>query len=149
MHVQAEVLRLLLTDLSQVASEPTAAEQWLRTFVDDLSQVAAELGNELSSTFLRDRSIAHAININRGECDEWELRAGTAADAGHDQLVQRALKRKNAYESILTALRDQQATVQKELQTLQHQMAALQAIAAHAKARLEVIVARRQGSGIS
>ena len=149
MNVQSEVQRLLLTDLSQVVSEPTGAEEWLRTFVEDLSRVAAELGNELSRAFLRDGSIAHAISINRAECDEWDVRRGTAADAGHDQLVQRALKRKNAYESILTALRDQQTAVQNELQMLRHQMAALQAITAHAKAHLEVVVARRQQSGIS
>src|SRR5688572_25797705 len=121
MNVQAEVLRLLLTDFTQVASEPTAAEQWLMALVDDLSRVAPGLGNELSRAFLRDRSIAHAINVNTAEFDEWEARAGKATDAGHDQLAHRALKRKNAYESILDALRDQQAAVQNDLQMLQRQ----------------------------
>ena len=148
MNVQAEVLRLLLTDLSHVASQPNTAEEVLQTFIDELVRAGEELGSELSTAFLRERSIATAIGINRSECDVWEELAGTAADSGHEQLVQRATKRKNAYETILTALRDHQAAVQKELQTLQHQMAALQAMAAHAKSYLEQVVARKQQAGI-
>jgi len=148
MDVQAEALRLLLTDLSQVASEPATSADALRTFVDDLSRVGDELGNELSGALQRDRAIGGAITNHRTECDAWEERAGTAADSGYDHLVQRALKRKNAHECILTALRDHQAVVQKELQALQHQMAALQAMAAQAKALLELIVARKQQAGV-
>jgi phage shock protein A len=108
MNVQAEVLRLLLTDFSQVDSKPVTAEDALRAVIDDLGRVGEELGNELSNACLRERSIAEAININRSECDTWDERAGMAADAGHEQLVQQALKWKNAHESILTALRDHQ-----------------------------------------
>jgi phage shock protein A len=148
MNVQAEVLRLLLTDLSKFDSEPTTAENSLRTFTEDLRRVADELGNELASALQRERSIAEAIRINRSECDEWEERAGMAADSRYERLVQRAKKWKTAHESILTALRDHQATVQKDLQVLQNQMAGLQAMAAHAKARLDLIIARRQQAGV-
>ena len=148
MDVQAEVLRLLLTDLSRVVSEPTTATDALQTIVDDLRRVGEELGNELASAHERDRSIADAVTNHRSECDAWEERAGTAADSGYDHLVQRALKRKNSHECILTALRDHQAAVQKELQALQPQMAALQAMAAQAKALLELIVARKQQAGV-
>ena len=90
--------------MSHVASEPNTAEHVLQTFIYDLVRAGEELGSELSTAFLRERSIAEAININRFEYDAWEEHAGTAADSGHEQLVQRAMKRKKAYESILTAL---------------------------------------------
>ena len=149
MTVQPEVLRVLLVDLAKVVADSSTAETALRQLLCDIDRIAEEVGNTLANAALREKSIADALDSNRSELSVWEERASIAADAGHHNLVKVALQRKGNHASIINALRDQQLMVLADLQILQNQLNALQAMALFSKAHLDVVVARKRAQAVS
>ena len=111
----------------------------MQTTIDDARQNTARAVAD-------EKLIARELQKNRREATAWAQRAETAVVDQNDDLARRAIRRKQEYEKVAAALREQLSSAEQSSKVLRRQLEAMQAKLADAKRRQGVLTARKRAA---
>jgi phage shock protein A len=141
----SDIISANLNDMMERYENP---EKMLRQAVREMEAAIAVARKETAQAMASGKLVAKSLADHERQSDNWQERAEKAVRAGDDALARTALARKQEYDKMVAALRDEVAAADEAVRTLRRQLEAMEAKLAEAKRRLGTYVARQRAAQV-
>lgn len=141
----SDIISANLNDMMERYEDP---EKMLRQAVREMEEAIAVARKETAQAMASGKLVAKSLADNERQGREWQERAEKAVRAGDDGLARKALARKQEYDKMVAALRDEADVADEAGRTLRRQLEAMEAKLAEAKRRLGTYVARQKAAQV-
>jgi phage shock protein A len=141
----SDIISANLNDMMERYENP---EKMLRQAVREMGEAIAVARKETAQAMASGKLVAKCLADHEWQARDWQERAEKAVRAGDDSLARKALARKQEYDKMVAALRDEVATADEAVRILRRQLEAMEAKLAEAKRRLGTYVARQKAAQV-
>jgi phage shock protein A len=122
------------------AEDPeTMVNEYLRQMQDELYEAKTTVAAAMADEDKMSRMLAS----NQAFAEEWQKKAEAALQAGKEDLAKQALMRRRAYQELADNYRQQFEMQSQQVEELQDALTKLEAKIAEARARKEIIIAKK------
>lgn len=139
---------IISANFNEMVEQYEDPEKMLKQAVREMEESIAAAKKEVVHAMASEKLVKKNLADNERQVQEWRQRAEKAVQAGDDALARKALVRKQEYEKVAAALRDQEAASSEASQTLRRQLEAMQAKLAEAKRRIGTLAARKKAADV-
>ncbi len=140
-----DIISANFNDMVEQFEDP---EAMLKQAVREMETAIGEAKQEVVQTMASEKMVRKNRADNERQVQEWQQRAEKAVLSGDEALARKALVRKQEYEKVAAALRDQESAVSETSQTLRRQLEAMQAKLAEAKRKVGTLAARKKAAEV-
>jgi phage shock protein A len=141
----SDIVSANLNDMAEKYEDP---EKMLKQAVREMETSIEEARRDVAKSMASDKLVAKELAENEQKASQWQQRAEAAIEAGDDKLARQAIGRKQEYEKVAAALRDQHLVASESSTTLRRQLEAMQAKLAEAKRQLGTLAARKKAAEV-
>jgi phage shock protein A len=141
----SDIISANLNDLMERCEDP---EKMLRQAVREMEDAIAVARKETAQAMASGKMVAKSLADHERQGRDWQERAEKAVRAGDDGLARKALARRQEYDKMVAALRDEATASEEAGRTLRRQLEAMEAKLAEAKRRLGTYVARQKAAQV-
>lgn len=135
----SDIVAANLNDLVDRFEDP---DKMLRQAVREMDAAIDSASAAAAKSLAAEKLLARELARNERQAAEWQGRAAAAVQAGDDELAKRALLRRREHDSLVGALREQQAAAVEANGRLRRQLDAMRAKRAEAARKLSTLTAR-------
>jgi phage shock protein A len=139
---------IVSANLNEMAETYENPEKMLKQAVREMETSIDEARRDVARSMASDKVVASQLAENERQAKHWQSRAEAAIEAGDDHLARKALSRKQEYEKIAAALKDQHSVASESSTTLLRQLEAMQAKLSEAKRQLGTLTARKKAADV-
>lgn len=139
---------ILSANLNEMVDQFEDPETMLKQAVREMETSIAEAKQEVVRAMASEKMVKKNLADHQRQAREWQQRAEQAVQAGDDALARKALLRRQEYDKIVAALRDQDQAATESSQTLRRQLEAMHAKLAEAKRRVGTLAARKKAADL-
>jgi phage shock protein A len=139
---------ILSANLNEMVDRFEDPETMLKQAVREMESSIAEAKQEVVRAMASEKMVKKNLADHERQAREWQQRAEKAVQASDDALARKALLRRQEYDKIAAALRDQDEAASESSQTLRRQLEAMQAKLAEAKRRVGTLAARKKAADV-
>jgi phage shock protein A len=139
---------IVSANLNEMVEKYEDPEKMLKQAVREMETSIEAARRDVAKAMANDKIVAKEIAENEQKIGQWQQRAETAVEAGDDKLARQAIGRKQEYEKIVAALRDQHSAATESSATLRRQLDGMQAKLAEAKRQLGTLSARKKAAEV-
>ena len=141
----SDIISANLNDMMERYEDP---EKMLRQAVREMEEAIAVARKETAQAMASGKLVAKGLADHERQDRDWQERAEKAVRAGDDGLARKALARKQEYDKMVAALRDEATAAEEAGRLLRRQLEAMEAKLAEAKRRLGTYVARQKAAQV-
>ncbi|HEY1602191.1 MAG TPA: PspA/IM30 family protein [Pirellulales bacterium] len=141
----SDILSANLNDMVEKYEDP---EKMLKQAVREMETSIETSRRDVAKALASDKIVAKELADNEHKASQWQQRAESAVEAGDEKLARQALGRKQEYEKLAAALRDQHSAAVESSATLRRQLEGMQAKLADAKRQLGTLSARKKAADV-
>lgn len=134
-----DIVAANLNDLIDHFEDP---DKMLRQAVREMDATIDSASTAAAKSLAAEKLLARELARNERQAADWQGRAAAAVQAGDDDLAKRALLRRREHDSLVGALREQQAAAVEANGRLRRQLEAMHAKRAEAARKLATLSAR-------
>ncbi|MCY2992309.1 MAG: PspA/IM30 family protein [Planctomycetota bacterium] len=141
----SDIVSANFTDLVEEYEDP---EKMLKQAIREMEEAIGKAKPDVVRTMANEKTAAKELASNEAQVAAWAQRAEKAVEAGDDDLARKAITRKQEYEKVVAALRDQHEAMAEASQTLRRQLEGMQAKLKDAQRRLGTLTARQKAAQV-
>lgn len=139
---------IISANFNEMVDQFEDPEKMLKQAVREMEVSIADAKKEVVQTMASEKLVKKNLADNERQGRDWQQRAEKAMQAGDEGLARKALVRKQEYEKVTAALRDQDSAASEASQTLRRQLEAMQAKLAEAKRKIGTLAARKKAADV-
>jgi phage shock protein A len=139
---------IVSANLNEMVDKYEDPEKMLKQAVREMETSIETARRDVAKAMASDKIVAKELAENEQKVHQWQQRAESAVEAGDDKLARQAIGRKQEYEKLAAALRDQHSAAIESSATLRRQLEGMQAKLAEAKRQLGTLSARKKAADV-
>lgn len=139
----SDIVSANLNDMAEQFEDP---EKMLRQAIREMEESISEVTQQTAKAMANEKTLQRELDRNQAQADEWQRRAGTAVDAGDDELAKKALTRKNEHAKLVSALEDQLESAREASVALRRQLDGMKAKLSEGQRNLATLAARKRAA---
>ena len=139
---------IVSANLNEMVEKYEDPEKMLKQAVREMETSIETARRDVAKAMASDKIVAKELAENEQKANQWQQRAESAVEASDDKLARQAIGRKQEYEKLAAALRDQHSAAIESSATLRRQLEGMQAKLAEAKRQLGTLSARKKAADV-
>lgn len=134
---------LVSANLHAMLDKAEDPEKMVNEYLRQMQDQLYEARTAVAAAMADENKMHRMWTTNQALADEWEEKAKAALKAGKEELAKQALARRRNYMALAETYEEQYESQDKQVEELQDALAKLEAKIAEAKARRELIIAKK------
>jgi len=134
---------LISANINAMLDAAEDPEKMVNEFLRQMQDELYEAKTTVAAAMADEDKLNRMWASNRAAAEEWQKKAEVALQAGKEDLAKQALMRRRAYQELAESYREQFEGQSQQVEELQDALAKLEAKIAEARARKEIIIAKK------
>ncbi|GIV97702.1 MAG: phage shock protein A [Herpetosiphonaceae bacterium] len=143
MSLLSRIRDLVSANLNAMLDKAEDPEKMVNEYLRQLNEQLYEAKTSVAAAMADETKLHNKMVSFQAEADQWQAKAEAAVRAGDDELAKAALARKNQAQKMADTYRQQYEAQDAQVEQLQDALVKLESRIAEAKAKKELIIAKK------